>query len=62
MILDDAIAVLRQQDAKGRQKYGGPLDETQPDEAELIDHAIQEAADLLMYLCALKAHQAGPTT
>jgi hypothetical protein len=54
MILDDAKAVLDRQDAKGRAKYGGTLDETQPTAAELISHAIEEAADMLIYLCALR--------
>jgi hypothetical protein len=54
MILDDAKAALDRQDAKGRKKYGGPLDVTKPGAVALIDHAIQEAADQLMYLCALR--------
>lgn len=54
MIIDDAKAALDRQDAKGRNKYGGPLDMTKPGKAALLDHAIEEAADMLMYLCALR--------
>lgn len=49
-----AVAVLEAQTAKGVRKYGGTLDQTRPSGPELVDHAIQEAADLLLYLVALR--------
>lgn len=55
MILDDAKTALDKQNTKGLEKYGGPLDDTKPSALELTDHAIEEAADQLMYLVGLKA-------
>lgn len=53
-ILDDAKSVLDHQTAKGVRKYGGPLDITRPGSEALLEHAIEEAADLLLYLTGLR--------
>ena len=51
-----AVGTLRQQEAKGRGKYGSDLDGANLTAAQLLTHAAEEAADLLMYLTALQAH------
>lgn len=48
--------ILRAQEAKGREKYRTDLDGAGLSAAQLLTHATEEAADLLMYLTALKAH------
>lgn len=53
-----ALGTLRQQEAKGRGKYGTDLDGAGLTAAQLLTHATEEAADLLMYLTALKAQVA----
>jgi len=53
-VRDEISRILDKQDAKGIRKYGGTLDNTRPTEAELIQHAIEECADMLQYLVALK--------
>ncbi len=53
-ILDEAQAVLSRQTQKGITTYGGTLDQTNPSGPEILDHAIQEAADLLIYLVGLR--------
>lgn len=49
-----ALGTLRQQEAKGRAKYGTDLDTANLTAAQLLTHAAEEAADLLMYLTALR--------
>lgn len=51
-----AVGTLRQQEAKGRGKYGTDLDGAGLTAAQLLTHAAEESADLLMYLTALKSH------
>ncbi|MEC9266685.1 MAG: hypothetical protein VX464_11550 [Pseudomonadota bacterium] len=53
-ILERSKAALDRQHAKGLAKYGAPLDDTKPSALALIDHAIEEAADQLQYLVALR--------
>lgn len=47
------VGTLRAQEAKGRSKYGADLDGAGLDALQLLTHATEEAADLLMYLTAL---------
>jgi len=54
-VFDDAKAALDRQYEKGRRKYPVTLDEAGLSAPELLDHAIEEAADMLVYLCALRA-------
>lgn len=49
-----AHATLRQQEAKGRGKYGADLDGAGLSALQLLTHATEEAADQLMYLTALQ--------
>ena len=51
--LRTAVGTLRAQEAKGRGKYGTDLDGAGLDALQLLTHATEEAADLLMYLTAL---------
>ena len=51
--LERAKVALDLQNEKGVDKYGGTLDETKPSPAALVNHAVQEAADALMYLTRL---------
>lgn len=53
-VVTDALALLRSGDAKGRQKYGVTLDDADLSPGELVQHAAEEAADLLKYLVALR--------
>lgn len=53
-VLVEAFEVLEAQTQKGIRKYGGTLDTTEPGHDAILDHAIQEAADLLLYLIALR--------
>ncbi len=49
-----AIELLRQREAKGRATYGTTIDEAGLTVARILDHAIEEAADLLVYLLAIR--------
>lgn len=53
-IIEASKAAIDKQHEKGLKKYGGSLDDTAPSAPELIDHAIEEAADQLNYLVALR--------
>lgn len=53
-VTSEAILLLRSGDAKGREKYGVTLDDADLSPRELVQHAAEEAADLLKYLVALK--------
>lgn len=52
--LRTAVGTMRAQEAKGRSKYGADLDGAGLDALQLLTHATEEAADLLMYLTALQ--------
>ena len=54
-----AIATIRAQEEKGRSKYGTDLDNADLSVLEVVEHAVQEAADLLMYLSALRKYFEG---
>ena len=51
-----AIATIRAQEEKGRSRYGTDLDDADLTGVEIVEHAVQEAADMLMYLTALKKY------
>lgn len=53
-VTDDALEVLRRQEAKGLDKYGATLDRSDVTTEEMIDHVIEEAADQLVYLLRLR--------
>lgn len=53
-VLSEAKTQLERQEDKGIKKYGGVLEDTNPTAEALIEHAIEEAADQLMYLVALR--------
>lgn len=53
--LQVALSILRKQEAKGEKKYGANLDDFSGSVVELIDHAIEEAADQLCYLVKMRA-------
>lgn len=50
----EVLNVLKQRREKGRETYGQGISFKQGTEKEWIQEAIEEAADLLVYLCALK--------
>jgi hypothetical protein len=52
--LNEALSILRKQEAKGLSKYGATLDDFKGSESDILQHAIEEAADLLMYLITAK--------
>lgn len=53
-IKQELISIITEQVQKGKNKYGGTLDEKDLSPTELIDHAIREAIDFSFYLLALK--------
>ena len=53
-LLEEARKVLADQTAKGIRTYGQTLDVTKKTAPELLDEAIEEAADQLMYLLAAR--------
>lgn len=53
-ITDEAFAVLKRQEAKGLAKYGATLDRADVTAEAMIEHAIEEAADQLVYLIRLR--------
>lgn len=53
LILDEVIKDLHRQEMKGLGKYGTTLDTANLTELDLLNHALQEALDLSMYLKAL---------
>lgn len=57
-LVESAFDVLSKQSNKGQAQYGGysSLLERNPSPTALLDDAIEEAADMLLYLLALK-HQ-----
>lgn len=52
--LDEAKAALDRQTEKGLRKYGAILDDQDLTPLDLVQHAIEEAADSLLYLVAMK--------
>lgn len=55
-----AAAFIRDRAVMGREKYGVTLSDANLSPAELVQHAREEAADLLVYLTALQASMARP--
>lgn len=53
-IAEEAKYRIDKQCEKGLSKYGHLLDNAGCDERELIDHALEEVADLFQYLIALR--------
>lgn len=53
-----AAAFIRDRAIMGREKYGHTLSDAALSPAELVQHAREEAADLLVYLTALQASMA----
>lgn len=55
-----AAAFIRDRAIMGREKYGHTLSDAALSPAELVQHAREESADLLVYLTALQASMARP--
>lgn len=60
-ISEEAKYRIDKQCEKGLEKYGHLLDNAGCGEEELINHAIEEVADLFQYLIALKRKMSSPT-
>lgn len=58
-VLQKAIDVLRCQQQKGVERYGQTIEQSGLTRTEILDHAIEEAADLLIYLTAIRALEPG---
>lgn len=54
IVTKKVIELFEQQEAKGQSKYGVLMEEDTDDMLYWIDHAIEEAADLLNYLMRIK--------
>lgn len=52
--LQSALALLRKQEAKGRDKYGADLDSFPGTATDMADHMVEELADGLHYAITLK--------
>lgn len=53
-VRDEINQILDRQDKKGIESHGGTLDDNDLPALRLIDEAVEEAADLLQYLVALR--------
>lgn len=53
-IVNQVMAIIKRQQDKGLKKYGVSVDKAQLSAIEWIEHAQEEAADLMMYLECLK--------
>ena len=53
-VREEINEILNRQESKGLSKYGVLLDGANLDSGKLVEHAIEEVADLLQYLVALR--------
>lgn len=53
--LNNAKEILDSRQEKGIKTYGTTLDEADLSDKELLNHAIEEVADLFLYLTKLKS-------